>query len=335
MKMTDPLYGTFEIEPVLVELIQSPLVSRLAHVHQGGSSYLVNPLWNLSRLDHSIGVMLFIRKFGGSLEEQIAGLLHDVSHTAFSHVVDYALDFKEEDYHEQIFEDFVKTSTIPAILEKYGYSFEGIFDDISKWKILEQEAPELCADRIDYPLQDLYRHGKISLAEVEEFLQDLVMVDGRLYLANITAAEWFVEQYYSEVIDYFYDPLNVYSYEILAEAMRIAFQQEAITTADLRLTDAELLVKLNANSDAREKIQLLASPHLEENEVDFTYHHKKKMRLINPSVLVDGRLIPADELSEKVREMNDWASIRSKRGIYIKATKKVSSSDTAYLRGLS
>ncbi len=46
------------------------------------------------------------------------------------------------------------------------------------------------------------------------------------------------------------------------------------------------------------------------------------MRLINPSVLVDGRLIPADELSEKVREMNDWASERSKHGIYIKATKK-------------
>lgn len=322
MKMTDPLYGTFEIEPVLAELIQSPLVSRLAHVHQGGSSYLVNPLWDLSRLDHSIGVMLFIRKFGGSLEEQIAGLLHDVSHTAFSHVVDYALDFKEEDYHEQIFEDFVKTSTIPAILEKYGYSFEGIFDDISKWKILEQEAPELCADRIDYTLQDLYRHRKISLAEVEEFLQALVMVDGRLYLANIASAEWFVAQYYSEVIDYFYDPLNVYSYEILAEAMRIAFQQETITTADLRLTDAELLAKLNMNSDAREKIQLLASPHLEENEADFTYHHKKKMRLINPSVLVDGRLISADELSENVREMNREAKIKSERGVYIKVIQK-------------
>lgn len=86
------------------------------------------------------------------------------------------------------------------------------------------------------------------------------------------------------------------------------------------MTDAELLAKLNANSDAREKIQLLASPHLEENEVDFTYHHKKKMRLINPSVLVDGKLIPAGELSGKVREMNDWASEKSKHGIYIKVT---------------
>lgn len=187
---------------------------------------------------------------------------------------------------------------------------------------MEQEAPELCADRIDYTLQDLYRHGKISLAEVEEFLQALVMVDGRLYLANIVLAEWFVAQYYSEVIDYFYDPLNVYSYEILAEAMRIAFQHEAITMADLRLTDAELLAKLNANSVAREKIQLLTSAHLEENEVDFTYHHKKKMRLINPSVLVDGRLIPADVLSEKVREMNREAKMKSERGSYIKVIEK-------------
>ena len=38
--------------------------------------------------------MLLIKKLGGSVEEQIAGLLHDVSHTAFSHVIDYVFDNK-------------------------------------------------------------------------------------------------------------------------------------------------------------------------------------------------------------------------------------------------
>lgn len=70
------------------------------------------------------------------------------------------------------------------------------------------------------------------------------------------------------------------------------------------------------------KIQLLDNVRLEENEADFTYHHKKKMRLINPSVLVDGRLIPADELSEKVREMNAWAAKKSEHGAYIKVIQK-------------
>lgn len=51
----------------------------------------MNKEWNVTRFDHSVGVMLLVKKLGGSVEEQIAGLLHDVSHTAFSHVVDYVL----------------------------------------------------------------------------------------------------------------------------------------------------------------------------------------------------------------------------------------------------
>ena len=63
--------------------------------------------------------MLLIKKMGGSIEEQIAGLLHDVSHTAFSHVVDFVLDHPEENYHELIFNEVVRSSPIPQILEKY------------------------------------------------------------------------------------------------------------------------------------------------------------------------------------------------------------------------
>ncbi|AIS58877.1 HD domain-containing protein [Listeria ivanovii] len=319
MKITNPIYGTFEIEKVLEELIASPSVTRLGEIHQGGASYLVNPLWNVTRLEHSIGVMLFIRRFGGSLEEQIAGLLHDVSHTAFSHTVDEALKLEKEDYHEQIFKDFVKKSTIPTILEKYGYSYEKILADISKWKILEQEAPELCADRIDYTLVDLYRHEKISLAEATYFLDKLVVINGQIYLTDVPTAEWFVEQYYSEVIDYFYDPLNIFANEILAIALRLALQQETITTADFQLTDAELLAKLMQNPDVKEQIQVLWSDvRLEENHSDYTFHQKKKTRLINPSVLVNGLLIPVADISEKVRKMNRVATQKSQAGIYLK-----------------
>ncbi len=38
--------------------------------------------------------MMLVNRLGGSLEEQIAALLHDVSHTAFSHVIDYVLEQK-------------------------------------------------------------------------------------------------------------------------------------------------------------------------------------------------------------------------------------------------
>lgn len=75
MLISDKLYGNFEIEKVLIELIESKPIQRLKGIHQGGASYLVNENWNVTRYEHSIGVMFLIRKLGGSIEEQIAGLL--------------------------------------------------------------------------------------------------------------------------------------------------------------------------------------------------------------------------------------------------------------------
>lgn len=95
--ISDKIYGEFELEKVLEDLIVSKPVQRLKGIHQGGASYLVNEKWNETRFDHSVGVMLLIKKLGGSIEEQIAGLLHDVSHTAFSHVVDFVFVNIKED----------------------------------------------------------------------------------------------------------------------------------------------------------------------------------------------------------------------------------------------
>ena len=117
MLIRDALYGEFEIDGVLEELILSKPVQRLKEIHQAGAGFLVNSRWTITRFEHSIGVMLLIRQFGGSLEEQVAGLLHDVSHTAFSHVVDVVLENEAEDYHEELFMDVIKQSSIPAILE--------------------------------------------------------------------------------------------------------------------------------------------------------------------------------------------------------------------------
>ncbi|MBT2713840.1 HD domain-containing protein [Pseudomonas sp. ISL-88] len=85
MKIIDNIYDDYLIDDILEELIFSNPVQRLKGVYQGGASYFVNEKWNVTRYKHSIGVMLLIKKLGGSLEKQIAGLLHDVSHTAFSH----------------------------------------------------------------------------------------------------------------------------------------------------------------------------------------------------------------------------------------------------------
>ncbi len=153
MIVSDIIYGDYNVDHVLAELIMSKPVQKLKGIHQGGASYLVNEEWNVTRYEHSVGVMLLIKKLGGSIEEQIAGLLHDVSHTAFSHVIDFVLENKEEDYHEKIYQKVIIDSEIPCILKKHGYDYKDILFNESKWTLLEQPAPELCADRVDYTLR--------------------------------------------------------------------------------------------------------------------------------------------------------------------------------------
>lgn len=320
MLISDKLYGEFKIEKVLEELVLSTPVQRLKGVHQGGASYLVNEKWNVTRYEHSIGVMLLIRKLGGSLEEQIAGLLHDISHTAFSHVVDFVFDNKDEDYHEKIFASVIEESEIPTILKKYGYNYEDLLLDDSKWTLLEQPAPELCADRVDYTLRDMYEYGHITLHEVQSFINDLVVVDGKMYLQNLEKAEWFVKTYYKEVIDFFMDPLNVYGYHILAKLLKLSLDKEVINLNDFLKTDEELIKKIKLVKD--KQIQdLLRKLHpkviVVEDQTNYDFHLKNKVRLIDPSVYHGNKLTRASELSENVLEMNEKAYNRMIEGMYV------------------
>ena len=69
--VTDYIYGEFEIEDILEELINCKAVQRLKKIHQVGATYLVQKNLNVTRYEHSLGVMLLIKRLGGSLEEQI------------------------------------------------------------------------------------------------------------------------------------------------------------------------------------------------------------------------------------------------------------------------
>ncbi|MBT2577823.1 HD domain-containing protein [Bacillus sp. ISL-8] len=321
MIISDVIYGEFKVDKVLEELILSKPVQRLKGVHQAGASYLMNEKWNVTRFDHSVGAMLLIKKLGGSVEEQIAGLLHDVSHTAFSHVIDYVFDNENESYHEEIFSAFVKNSEIPAILSKHGYNYEDILLDDSKWTLLEKSAPELCADRVDYTLRDMFTYGYISLEEVHSFLEDLIEVDGKMVIQNIEIAEWFTETYYKEVIDFFMKPMNIYGNDMLAKTLKLALHKKIIHPDDFLLEDHELITKLQLCKD-QEVDALLRKVHpsieVKEDRNEYDLHQKNKVRLIDPPLLREGEVVRSSVVSEKIRQMSDIAYEKAVRGMYVK-----------------
>jgi len=131
MNYLDRIYGNFELsEPVLIKLIQSNAMQRLQGILQHGITGMIGICSMSTRFEHSVGVMRLVQKMGGSLKEQIAALVHDVSHTAFSHVIDHV--FKQADtqsFHEERKEWFFQQSDIPDILNQYGYQWQEFLDE--------------------------------------------------------------------------------------------------------------------------------------------------------------------------------------------------------------
>src|SRR5512139_1059850 len=125
MRYFDPIYGEVDLEePVLLQRMETQALQRLRGVLQHGITAVIGITPPVTRFDHSVGVMLLVRRLGGSLEEQIAALLHDVSHTAFSHVIDYVVDGHDsQSYHEEWKESHLAAGDVPLILQQYGYDW--------------------------------------------------------------------------------------------------------------------------------------------------------------------------------------------------------------------
>ncbi len=300
MLYNDIIYGQVTIdEPVLLALLETDAMQRLKGVLQHGISGLIGVTVPTTRLEHSLGVMILVQRLGASLEEQIAALLHDVSHTAFSHVIDYVFDDHEnQSYHDTKKEGFVAQTEIPAALAKFGYDWRDFLDE-ENFPLLEQPSPRLCADRLDYFLRDSIPLGLATKAEVRFALNSLVVAKGRIAVTNLRAAQWLGYTFIAADDASWSNFDEVGLYELTARAIRTGFCVGAITQADLWGTDEPMWAKLHSHPDPGLQEQLaLIKPETrfvwdEENP---TFRVNTKLRAIDPDVVVEWKLRPLSTL---------------------------------------
>lgn len=255
IKVNDPIYGTFELPKIFDDLLNDKAVQRLDKIHHSGAIFLVNPTICHTRLEHSIGVMLLIRMLGGTELEQIAGLLHDISHTAFSHVGDYVFDNVDETYHEQLYGAVIKGSDIPAILEKHGYQLEHLME--GNFSLLEQPLPDLCADRVDYTLRDSVHAKLITRQHARSFINHLAVQDDRIVVKGEANAEWIDHTFERLNRDVFNAPLYVYANQQLALLIREFLDKGEIEEKDLFKDDTYLLNKMRSTAYGVEAIKAI------------------------------------------------------------------------------
>ena len=253
IQLNDFLYGKMDFPQIFADLLNTDALKRLGGVHQSGAIFLVNPDICHSRLEHAIGVTMLIKKLGGTELEQIAGLLHDISHTAFSHVGDYVFDYVDEDYHEQVFAEIIYRSEIPDVLLKYGYDVKEIV--YGTFDILEQPMPSLCADRLDYTLRDSVHGGIISRQSARNFLSSVVMNDGKIAVNDDQQVLWINEVFEKLNNEVFKLPLHLYANGKMAELIKRFLNKGLLMESDMFKTDTLLLNKIRTNYEGYEAIK--------------------------------------------------------------------------------
>ena len=165
----DPIHGSIELSEAEVKLLDTPQMQRLRNIKQNGLCYLVYPALNLTRFEHSLGVMHLAGKLGTNIGLEsddinilrAAGLLHDVGHCALSHTSDDLLELFSLT-HEKIAADIINREIIGDILEEQGIDKKKISsliigeDEGILGEIISSESD---IDKMDYLIRDSYHAG--------------------------------------------------------------------------------------------------------------------------------------------------------------------------------
>jgi len=314
MLYKDRIYGKVKIsEPVILELIKSRAIQRLKGIDQIGYFKSYFPGTAHSRFEHSLGVFILLKKFGASLEEQVAGLIHDVSHSVFSHCIDYALDEgseKEHSHQDNVFESFIRNSSIPSILAKHEMDVEYILND-NNFPLKEKPLPDLCADRIDYSLREAIISGEIKKEDVNYFLNNLSAESSRWIFNNFKTAQQYAELFSKLNSIYWAGMPSAIMFRTVGDCIRYALQKNYITKNDIYTTDKQVLEKIKRNLKNDKKLKLLFDRMNNKIKAvndpnNYDAHVFCKSRIVDPLCRHNGRILLVSQIDKS------WAAVVKK-----------------------
>jgi uncharacterized protein len=300
MRWRDRVYGRISIEDTeILDLIGCATFERLQGVKQAGPSALAFPFKDVTRYEHSLGVFILLRRLRAPRREQVAGLLHDVSHTAFSHAVDFVFTSTEQDHHEHLKPLMLDRPDITRALAVLGYSPRDFYDD-SVYPLLEQPIPLLCADRLDYFLRDGLACNVVKPQFVARILGCLAVVDHKIVLTDVTVAREATALFATMNRDWWASPVEAFIYNEFADALREGLRLGIIERDDLLTEDRRVLEKLESAGSRKIAKKLALIRHLEPDLIHrYVPRIVPKERWLDPPVVIKGAVQQLSTLAAK------------------------------------
>ena len=297
MIIKDKIWGEIKIEDRLVEeIVLDKDFQRMKKISQFGifkHSFLSG--LKFSRFEHSVGVYYLLKKFGANKEECLAGLLHDISHGAFSHVLDIVFsDDGNEGYADNILFKKISTSNVGRILERNKYNLAKIVNN-NKHTMLDKELPDIAADRIDYLLRDpLGMNSQL----IEKITTSLIIKNREFVFNNSFFANLFASHYYNLNKNVWSSIFWTVNHKILADIIKLIIEREYAKKEDLFSKNDEQITRIiekNKDKDINKLIEKMKSLDYHKikvvSKIDrYDYKWKKKNRFVDPKILIGNKI---------------------------------------------
>ena len=297
----ETIYGSFIItEPLIIDLIESEPVQRLKFVEQYGALHYIVPVEKYSRYDHSIGVFALLRRFELPEQEQIAGLLHDVSHTVFSHVAEFVFD--QASYQDDIQEWYLDKSGLSDILENHCCKPKTVLLSSHIFTALDQDLPNCCADRIDYNIQGGIRRSLITHTQACQIVSDLHFEEGEWFFDHPEIAKKFASLSLNMTEHLWGSCWSLVINTWVADALKRAVKIDLIDLDDIHFsTDDVIWHKLLSSTDPEikasiEKLRNLDEYYMQTNDPYPDLVLRGKFRGIDPWVKTQEGLVRLTEI---------------------------------------
>jgi HD superfamily phosphohydrolase len=216
------------------------------------------------------------------------------------------------------------SSEIPNILKSHNYDVGSIVN-LSDFLLLEREAPDLCADRLDYTLRDSATyHGNVSI--IKNILSHIKTHDNIIVVDNADVAKELSLLYLELNRCYWANPKELVLSEILADAIKLSYEQGFISFEDFFGDDKYLFEKIkeNKNKKVSDLMRSLESPfsiqYVTESD-DYDYCCKGKLRTIDPIALTNSGPRRVSEIFPTFKDTLQNHNRHFLAGQYIKVVK--------------
>jgi len=263
LRVRDPIHDYIDLNSLQAKLVDTPAYQRLRWIKQLGPINLVYPGANHTRHEHCMGTCHVIGKMADSIglnssDKQlvsVAGLLHDLGHTAFSHLGD---EVKGVEDHVIRTTNIISNTDLSDIISDEGLDPHEINQIIlGNHKLGSLVSGDLDGDRLDYLVRDAHYTGVSTGVDMGRLIATMSMSDSNLVIKEkgLTAVEALLTARSTMYSTVYFHPFARGAQLMLARAANHAISSDRFSINDfVNFTDHKFLSELNKTGGLSRKI---------------------------------------------------------------------------------